>query len=93
LCSFYFALLHQQLLLIVLTIDHASLALPGMIGVITGISTRVGLSEKVWDVASSAGGGQPPGSYDGEADVIVERDIVQFANSVSLSVLCIVLCR
>ena len=41
----------------------ASLAFPGFVGVVTGLSPHVALSEKVNDIA---GGGTPAGSYDGE---------------------------
>jgi hypothetical protein len=57
----------------------ASLAFPGFVGVITGTSERgIGLSEKVW-LQSNVTGGKQPGAYDGEADVLVMRDVLELA--------------
>lgn len=50
-----------------------------MVGVITGVSEKgVGLSEKVWEVYNTSTGVQP-GAYDGEADVLVMRDVLELA--------------
>lgn len=56
-----------------------SLSFPGMIGVITGVAEDgIGVSEKVW---YNAGAEDPPGSYDGEPDVFVLRDILQLSGN------------
>jgi hypothetical protein len=53
-----------------------SITFPGFAGVITGVSQRgIGVSEKVWMTYNRYG--LLPGSYDGEADVFVLRDILQ----------------
>lgn len=57
----------------------AAVSFPGMVGIITGISQRgVGISEKVW---YRSGQEDPPGTYDGESDVFVLRDALQFAKT------------
>jgi hypothetical protein len=56
----------------------ASLSFPGFVGVVTGFSPTVSLSEKVNDLD---GGGTPPGSYDGQATAYVIRDILQFSTT------------
>jgi hypothetical protein len=59
----------------------ASLSLPALVGVITGVSeSGVGLSEKVWEVYNTSSGVQD-GHYDGEADVLVMRDILELAEN------------
>ena len=56
----------------------ATVMYPGMVGVITGVSDRgVGISEKVWMTYDTPS--LQPGSYDGEPDVFVLRDLVQLA--------------
>lgn len=50
-----------------------TLTFPGMVGVITGISQSVGISEKFGD--------DHPGAYDGEPDVYVLRDLLQLAKN------------
>ena len=58
-----------------------SITFPGLVGVITGVSQRgIGVSEKVWMIANADPNLQP-GSYNGEADVFVLRDILQLANN------------
>ena len=42
----------------------ASLSFPAFVGIVTGLSPHVALSEKVNDLH---GGGSPPGAYDGKA--------------------------
>ncbi len=57
----------------------ASITWPGMVGVITGVAeSGIGISEKVW---YNSGADDPAGSYDGEADVFVLRDILQFSST------------
>lgn len=57
-----------------------SVAFPGMVGVITGVSQRgIGVSEKVWETYDKRG--IQPGSYNGEADVFVLRDILEKTTS------------
>ena len=57
----------------------ASVSFPGLVGVVTGVSERgIGLSEKVWEVYNSSTGVQK-GHYDGEADVLVMRDVLELA--------------
>eukprot|EP01034_Spumella_vulgaris_P028650 gene28650-35544_t len=55
-------------------------AFPGLfVGVITRVSqSGVGISEKVWVVS---GGDPPPGNYEGEADVVVLRDLLQHSKN------------
>ena len=53
-----------------------SVQFPGMVGVITGVSqSGIGVSEKVWMTHDTPD--LQPGSYDGEADVFVLRDILE----------------
>lgn len=58
----------------------ASISFPGMVGVVTGVAQDgVGLSEKVWmdyDRYSLQ-----PGSYDGEPDVFVMRDVLEHSKN------------
>jgi len=62
-----------------------SVSFPGFVGVITGVSQRgIGVSEKVWmtynDAKKQSTDGLKqlqPGSYHGEPDVFVLRDILQ----------------
>lgn len=57
-----------------------SVSFPGFVGVITGVSqSGIGISEKVWMTYDTPS--LQPGSYDGEADVFVLRDILQFAKN------------
>lgn len=53
----------------------AELSFPGFVGVVTGLSPTIGLSEKVNDIH---GGGTPPGTYKGQATSYVMRDMLQF---------------
>lgn len=56
-----------------------SLTFPGFAGVITGVSEKgVGVSEKVW---YNSEGSDPSGSYTGEPDVFVLRDILESSDS------------
>jgi hypothetical protein len=58
----------------------ATVSFPGFVGIITGISQNgIGISQKVWTTYD--GRGYLPGSFDGEADVFVLRDILQFSNN------------
>lgn len=58
----------------------ASVTFPGMVGVITGVSqSGVGISEKVWMTYDTPS--IQPGSYDGEPDVFVLRDLLQNAKN------------
>jgi hypothetical protein len=58
-----------------------SIAFPGMVGAITGVSQHgVGISEKVWMTYDDRNNLQP-GSFQGEADVFVLRDLLQNAKS------------
>jgi hypothetical protein len=68
--------------------DHAflSVTFPGFVGVITGVAQNgVGVSEKVWMSSEPEGHGPfknlQKGSYDGEADVFVLRDILEKAKT------------
>lgn len=58
----------------------ASVSFPGMVGVVTGVSQDgIGLSEKVWmDYDKYA---LQPGSYEGEPDVFVMRDILEHSKT------------
>jgi hypothetical protein len=58
-----------------------SVAFPGMVGVITGVSkSGIGVSEKVW-MTSGKKRDLQPGGYDGEPDVFVLRDILENAST------------
>lgn len=58
-----------------------SVVFPGMVGAITGVSqSGVGISEKVWMTYEDKNNLQP-GSFDGEADVFVLRDLLQKAKN------------
>jgi hypothetical protein len=58
--------------------SFATVMFPGMVGVITGVSDKgVGISEKVWMTYDTPS--LQPGSYDGEPDVFVLRDLLQLA--------------
>lgn len=60
--------------------SFVSISFPGMVGVITGVSERgIGVSEKVWMTYDTRS--MQPGSYDGEADVLILRDILQFSKN------------
>lgn len=57
----------------------ATIAYPGMVGVITGFAQDgIAVSEKVWYISGQP---DPPGAYDGEPDVFVLRDILQLATT------------
>lgn len=57
-----------------------SVTFPGMVGVITGVSQHgIGVSEKVWMTYDKRS--LQPGTYDGEADVFILRDILQNTRS------------
>jgi len=57
-----------------------SVTFPGFAGVITGVSQRgIGVSEKVWMTYDTPD--LQPGSYNGEADIFVLRDILQKAKN------------
>lgn len=58
----------------------ATVMFPGMVGVITGVSDKgVGISEKVWMTYDTPS--LQPGTYDGEPDVFVLRDLLQKAGT------------
>jgi hypothetical protein len=58
----------------------ASLSFPGMVGVITGVAQDgIGISEKVWMTYDKYS--LQPGSYDGEPDVFVLRDILEHSKN------------
>lgn len=58
----------------------ATVMFPGMVGVITGVSDKgVGISEKVWMTYDDPS--LQPGSYDGEPDVFVLRDLLEKAST------------
>jgi len=58
-----------------------SVSFPSFVGVITGVSSSgVGISEKVW-MMSDSDPNLKPGSYQGEADVFVLRDVLQYAKN------------
>jgi len=60
--------------------DFVAVGFPGWSGAVTGFSTKVALSEKVWETYN--GTGIQEGQYDGEPDALVIRDIMQFANNI-----------
>lgn len=57
-----------------------SITFPGFVGAITGVSqSGIGISEKVWMTYDTPD--LQPGSYQGEADIFVLRDILQKART------------
>ena len=56
----------------------AALSFPAFVGIVTGFSEKISLSEKVDDVTN---GVRPNGTYAGQAVAMVLRDIVQFATT------------
>ncbi len=61
-----------------------SLTFPGFAGIVTGVSSKIALSEKVWMISGQPG--TQPGTYEGEADVMVMRRMLQFANNIDEAV-------
>lgn len=60
--------------------SFVAVSFPGFAGVITGVSQNgIGISEKVWMTYDTPD--LQPGTYDGEADVMVLRDILQLTSS------------
>lgn len=56
--------------------SFVSISFPAMVGVVTGVSqSGIGLSEKVWMTYDKIS--IQPGSYEGEADIFVLRDILE----------------
>jgi hypothetical protein len=60
------------------SVSFATFTFPAFVGAVTGFSEKLGLSEKVDDVSNGKG---PTGSYDGQAAIMVIRDILQFAET------------
>lgn len=61
--------------------SFVSISFPGFVGAITGISEHgIGISEKVWMIYSDKGS-LLPGSYNGLADVLVLREILEFSKT------------
>eukprot|EP01059_Diplonema_ambulator_P033126 TRINITY_DN6789_c0_g2_i1.p1 TRINITY_DN6789_c0_g2~~TRINITY_DN6789_c0_g2_i1.p1 ORF type:complete len:446 (+),score=146.55 TRINITY_DN6789_c0_g2_i1:45-1382(+) len=56
-----------------------SIGFPGIVGMVTGFSTHLALSEKVWETYGNPS--VQPGGYDGLPVVGVIRDIVQFSKT------------
>lgn len=57
-----------------------SVSFPGFVGVITGVSqSGIGVSEKVWMTYDTPD--LQPGTYQGEADVMVLRDILELSKN------------
>lgn len=56
-----------------------TLSFPGFVGAITGFSSRVAISEKVWEVYTNPN--VQPGEYTGMPDTVVLREILQFADN------------
>jgi len=62
-----------------------ALSFPGFAAVVTGVSNKIALSEKVWltyDKTSSKPTAYQEGSYYGEADVMVMRRMLEYANNI-----------
>lgn len=56
--------------------SFATVTFPGMVGIITGVSqSGLGISQKVWTTYEDPD--MKPGSYVGEADIFVLRDLLQ----------------
>lgn len=70
----------------VLTVHHpddskntfASVSFPGFVGIVTGFSDHLAISE----IGDAFRGVAKPGTYKGIGDVFTERDIVQFADNI-----------
>ena len=56
----------------------AALSFPGFVGVVTGVTPHLSISEKVNDIH---GGGSPKGSYAGQSTSFVIRDMLELAAS------------
>lgn len=74
-----FPLLSVSLLCIYPGYPFFSLSFPGFVGVVTGMSSQIALSEKVWMVT---GKGLQDGTYEGEAVVMYMRRALQFADNI-----------
>lgn len=65
--------------------SFVAVSFPGFVGAITGMSDKgIAISEKVWMINNPNphdDDGLQPGSYDGEADCFVLRDILQHAKN------------
>jgi len=64
--------------------SFVAVSFPGFVGAITGMSDKgIAISEKVWMInnPNPDDDGLQPGSYDGEADCFVLRDILQHAKN------------
>ena len=60
----------------------ASVFFPGYVGAITGVAqSGIGISEKVWETYLPPPDDMQHGSYAGEADIFVLRDILQHART------------
>ena len=59
--------------------SFVNVGFPGIVGAVTGMSTEVSLSEKVWETYDTPS--IQPGHYDGLPVVGVIREMLQFANS------------
>ena len=57
----------------------ATVGFPAFVGAVTGFSENIGLCEKVDDVTKPTP--VPKGSYDGQADSFVIRDVIEFAKT------------
>ena len=57
----------------------ATVGFPSFVGAVTGFSQNIGLCEKVDD--ATAPKKKPKGSYDGQADSFVIRDVIEFAKT------------
>jgi hypothetical protein len=60
-------------------IKFATVGFPGFVGAVTGFSEKIGLCEKVDDVTAPKP--KPKGSYKGQADSFVIRDVLQFSST------------
>jgi len=60
-------------------VPFASVGFPGMVGVVTGFSKNIGLSEKVWETYNNPA--IQPGHYDGEPVTFVMRDMLQWSDT------------
>jgi isopenicillin-N N-acyltransferase-like protein len=60
-------------------VPFAAVSFSGLVGVVTGFSEHIGMSEKVWETYRKVD--VQPGTYDGMPVVMIIREMLQFSSS------------